>query len=301
MALSQLITFEHHRTLLAKCIIEEISYALGGKKKGFLTSILTLVFKKPALHMAGIVANFYNLVITESTQIAAMHTLPRFDISVNCTTKNQIQATGPLLILANHPGGLDSVGILSCLPRHDVKALVSDVRLLRETDYLNKHMIFVDFKAIDGMAALRQAIDHLRSGGMLLLFPRGEVEPDPSCMPGAIESIEKWSPSIEILLQKVPETCVQFVTTSGAILPKLMTHPIVKIRRKIEARQKLAEFIQVIGSAVLPGKSRVAMNITLSNPVKLDEFTDNPLLPQVIQLAKQHMQDHIRILKYNVI
>ena len=300
MAYSQLIPFEQHRDLLAKCVIEEISYALGGKKKGFLTSILTLVFAKPALHLAGIVADFYNLVITESTQIAAMHTLPRFDISVKCTTQNLIQPTGPLLILANHPGGLDSVGILSCLHRSDVKALVSDVRLLRETDYLYKHMIFVDFKAIGGMTALRQAIEHLRSGGMLLLFPRGEVEPDPSCMPGAIESIEKWSPSIEILLRKVPESCVQFVTTSGAILPKLMTHPIVKIRRKIEARQKLAEFMQVIGSAISPGKSRVVMNITLSNPAKPDEFADSPLLPQVIQLAKQRMQDHIRTLKSNV-
>lgn len=289
----QLIPKKVHQELLTKSIIEEISFALGAKKEGFVSTVITPLLHRPTQKMAGILADFYHMVITESPRAAAIFTLPRFEINVDCTTSERIPPEGPLLLLANHPGGLDSLGILSCVPRKDIKVLVSDVNLLRHTDYLNRHMIFVDFKTIGGMEALRQAINHLRNNGALLLFARGEVEPDPSFMAGAIESINKWSASIEILLHKVPQTFVQIVLTGGAILPKFYTHFLTKLRRNPETRQKLAEFVQVISSAISPGNSSVNMKINASKPRKFVYQESNHLMPDVINWAKQEMQEFI--------
>ena len=111
---------------------------------------------------------------------------------------------GPLLVVSNHPGAFDSVAILSCIPREDVKVLLSDVPFTRAFTSARRYFIYVPPDASGRMTTLRASIDHLKSGGALLIFAHGDVEPDPEVSPGADESIQDWSRSIEIMLGEVP-------------------------------------------------------------------------------------------------
>jgi putative hemolysin len=97
----------------------------------------------------------------------------------------RIPAKGPLLAVANHPFGvLDGVALAVLLSRvrRDVKILTNS--LLEGIPELHEHCIFVDpfrtpSSADKNLKPLKQApkeaIDWLRQGGALAVFPAGEV------------------------------------------------------------------------------------------------------------------------------
>lgn len=93
----------------------------------------------------------------------------------------KIPVSGPAIAVSNHPFGLLDGAILADLltrVRPDVKILVN--RMLGEIPELAGMCIFIDpfdrpeDRATNGQA-LRRAIAHVRQGGMLLVFPAGEV------------------------------------------------------------------------------------------------------------------------------
>jgi len=74
--------------------------------------------------------------------------------------------------------------------------------------------------------ALRSAIDHLHSGGSLLIFAHGDVEPDPELrFTGAHESILEWSRSVEAMLRKVPQAWLQVTIASGVFNAPVCRQP----------------------------------------------------------------------------
>ena len=56
------------------------------------------------------------------------------------------------------------------------------------------------------MLAMREALRHLESGGAVLLFARGTIDPDPAFMAGGESELNGWSRSLEIFLGSVPES-----------------------------------------------------------------------------------------------
>jgi putative hemolysin len=93
----------------------------------------------------------------------------------------RIPASGPVVVTSNHPFGiLDGVivGALLSRVREDVKVLTNF--LLAGIPELREHCIFVDpfgnkSSAARNRRALVEAVRWLRAGGMLVVFPAGEV------------------------------------------------------------------------------------------------------------------------------
>jgi hypothetical protein len=200
-------------------------------------------------------------------------------------------------LVSNHPGGLDSLGIVSCISRNDLRALASDVRFLHHLDYFHRYLYYVDFKSTGGMLALRDAIRHMQSGGALLLFAHGDVEPEPESFPAARDEIARWSPSIEIILRKVPETRLQILTVSGAVQANYLRHPLTLIRREPARRQKLAEFLQVIAAMLMPKARTTLIHITTGMPIMTMKLGMGRWMPNIIQLAQSQMDDHLSWVK----
>jgi len=110
----------------------------------------------------------------------------RVELRVNAADTARIPATGPVVVVANHPFGMLDGAMLAVLltrVRPDVKVMTNF--LLRDVPELARHCIFVDpFQSnsavrADSMdvnrRALREALAWLQDGGMLAIFPAGEV------------------------------------------------------------------------------------------------------------------------------
>jgi putative hemolysin len=109
--------------------------------------------------------------------------LDELQVEVNVTPSDfeKIPRTGPVVAVSNHPFGiLDGVMLADLLTRArpDVRILTN--QLLGELPELARICFFIDpfdrpeSRSANGRA-LKQAITHLRAGGMLLIFPAGEV------------------------------------------------------------------------------------------------------------------------------
>src|ERR1700689_3454782 len=109
--------------------------------------------------------------------------LDDLQVRVNVTESDvtKIPRSGPVVAVSNHPFGiLDGVMLADLLTRSrsDVRILTN--QLLGDLPELTRICIFIDpfdrpETRIANGRALKQAIGHLRGGGMLLIFPAGEV------------------------------------------------------------------------------------------------------------------------------
>jgi putative hemolysin len=93
----------------------------------------------------------------------------------------RVPTSGPLVVVANHPfGGLDGLILLSMLRKVRPDARIMANYLLGRVPELREHMLFVDpfggtGAARSNLGSMRAAIEHLKAGGALIIFPAGEV------------------------------------------------------------------------------------------------------------------------------
>lgn len=285
--------FEEQVRVLARRITGEIFLALGWKREGFPSKLFAPLFRLPTRRFARIAARFENDVVAYNPMVAAANAIPQLAMQVSATGIENIPLEGPVLIASNHPGGLDSIALVSSIPRSDITALVSDVPFLHAMEGIRNHVIFVDFETIGGMMALREAIARLQNNRTIMLFAHGIVEPDPGFMPGARRSIEEWSPSIEVMLRKVPETRLVIATVSNSLLPRFVHHPLTLLRKVPVRRQLVGEFLQVIMQMLSPKKLQVRPRITFSKPLKVSDLGTGKYMPLIITKAQEQLDLHL--------
>lgn len=285
--------FEKHVKVLTRRITGEIIYALGGKPDGFFVNLAAPVFGLPTRKFARIAARFEDDVVNHDPRTAATNALPGLAMQVSVQGTENIPTEGPVLIVSNHPGALDSIALVSSIPRPDITAFVSDTPFLRAMPGIRKHVIFVDFKTIGGMTALREGITHLKEGRAILIFAHGVPEPDPGFMEGARETIEEWSSSLEVMLRKVPETRLIITTISDSLLPRFIHSPLTRLRRNPVRRQLLGEFFQVIMQMLSPEKLQVHPRITFSKPLSVNDLGQGEYLPEIILRAQRQLDKHL--------
>ena len=102
------------------------------------------------------------------------------ELRVNDADMERIPRKGPVVVVANHPYGMLDGAVLAVLlgrVRPDVKIMTNF--LLEGVPELEEHCIFVDPLHEPGSERNRRALKHalqwLREGGMLAIFPAGEV------------------------------------------------------------------------------------------------------------------------------
>ena len=148
---------------------------------------------------------------------------------------SHIPRQGPLVVVANHPfGGIEGIILLDLLGRvrQDVKLLAN--YLLRQVKELRERFIYVDpfghrGSAHANLAGLRQARSWLQQGGVVAVFPAGEVShlhlgqrtvTDPD-----------WNPAVEWLLRQseAPVLPIFFAGHNGFFFQTLgLLHPFLR-------------------------------------------------------------------------
>lgn len=135
---------------------------------------------------------------------AALNSLS-VDYQVAPHAQSRIPQTGPCILIANHPfGGIEGLILIDLLSkiRPDVKVMAN--YLLARIPELRDRLIEVDpfggeNAARTNLTPLRQALNWLKQGGLLVMFPAGEVS---SYQPGQGVCDPPWSSTLSRLVKK---------------------------------------------------------------------------------------------------
>lgn len=186
----------------------------------------------------------------------------RIDFRVDSADQVRIPASGPVVVVANHPYGVLDGALLTVLltrVRPDVKVLTNF--LLGDVPELQDHCIFVDPFETDrsiesNRRALREALSWLQRGGMLAIFPSGEVSQWQ--MPAGHVADPEWNDTAVRLIRRTGATAlpVYFCGHNSVGFQLLgMIHP------KLRAAFLLQEFLNQEGKRV---------EVRVGSPVQTD-------------------------------
>jgi hypothetical protein len=283
---------------LRRFLMNEIRNAFGLSPKSLLGNLISPICWPPANIFAKLGLSFDQHVARLGFSEAARWVLPRFFVDhVETRGSEHIPAEGPLIVASNHPGAYDSLVVAAQLPRNDIRIIASNIHFLRALPFTEKNFIFITLDAKIRMLALRMAVNHLRKGGALFIFPRGTFEPDPAFMPGARESLCLWSKSIEVMTRMVRQTKLILSMVSGVLAPECWQHPITHIHRGLPERQRVAEFIQIMQQIALHRKFNLKPNVTFSRPVIYEQLLSDQdrVTPyqHIIASAQELLDQHL--------
>lgn len=233
--------------VLTRLLADEVSEAMGLPRGGWLGRCLHLLLMPALRRFSGLFVECDRIVASEGVPQAAHWLLRQLIGDYQVSGAEHIPAQGPLMIAANHPGTVDSVLVAASVNRSDLQIVAGAIPFLQHLPNIRHHLIFAPANDLPARAGVvRQAIRHLQGGGSLLIFARGQIEPDPAHGPEAAEELPRWSRSLEVLLRHVPDTRALVAVIGGVVHPPYMRHPITWLRRARADRQRLAMVMQVI-------------------------------------------------------
>ena len=278
-------------------ITGEIFFALGLSKQGLMRRLLGRLFYTPTQRFAEIFSRADDLVGKNGIGCGCRSVVEDFAIQLQVRGEEQIPAQGPLLVVSNHPGAYDSVCLASCIQRQDLKIFVWEVPFFRALPNASQKFVYATDDTIGRMLSLKNAIQHLKSGGALLMFGSGVIEPDPAIRPHTEETLKEWSPSIEIMLRKAPDTALVLAVASGVLLRKYADHPLTRIHRGAIERRRLAEVLQILHHLAAPRSVQVKACLSFAPPVSgmelATENRDARLMPAIQAHAQTLLSEHL--------
>ncbi|HHS89538.1 MAG TPA: acyltransferase [Rhodobacteraceae bacterium] len=110
----------------------------------------------------------------------------------------KIPATGPLIVVANHPHGMvDGMVMAVLVGRKRDDFLILTRSLLTGVKEIRQFMLPVPFPheenaLAESLQMRKKAMEHLKNGGAIILFPAGAVASAPTLFGQAIE--KEWNP-----------------------------------------------------------------------------------------------------------
>lgn len=241
--------------------------AFGAGGSLFWQSILGAVFHRAARRFASQVLAYDSGVDRLGLRAGAVATLQSYNVSLRVVGASYLPDSGPLLLLSNHPGLTDTISLFASLPRSDLRIVAAERPFLRALPATSRHLIYVPEASSNRLEVLRGIAAHLRGGGAVLTFPAGEIEPDPASMPGAVESLARWSDSIGFFARLVPETAIVPAFVSGVIARPSLRHPLTRLRRRQLDRERLAAALQLLVMTYAPSRWTVRVQVRFYPPL----------------------------------
>lgn len=223
-------------TTKTKPVVDEFSYASpeDPRFKRFVIQMIERMSGQPELKRMYL-EHQNSPVPGESFWVAAKRKL-RLDIDLNDDALGEIPATGPLVIVANHPFGVLD-GLMVCwlvsLVRQDFKVLTN--ALLNRAEEIKPYLLPIDFE--ETKAALETNIRSraeakalLENGGVLIVFPGGTVSTTPSILSRSARDPEWKTFTGRMILQGKAPVVPVFFGGQNSMLFQVASHVSMTLR-----------------------------------------------------------------------
>ena len=184
-------------------------------------------FLKGAEHLFGLhrCQKLYEKISAVATEDFAAQALQKLGVAYRLDNhdRSRIPASGACILIVNHPyGGIEGLALIDLLSkvRPDFKIMANF--MLQRIPQLQSSLISVDpfgkeSSAAKNLVPLRQSLNWLRQGGLLVIFPAGEVSSRQA--PGCDVTDPPWSSTLPRLarMSKAPVLPVFFPGENGRL------------------------------------------------------------------------------------
>jgi hypothetical protein len=249
---------------LTEINLDDLVSSFGWENRPRLARILRRTFVRLARKFAGAMLEFDDAIGVSGLANAARLMLRKYVRDVRIFS-DPLPA-GPFLALSNHPGMTDTLALFSALNRPDLNIIAVDRPFLKALTNTSQRLYYVTDDSSARMSLVRQVSGHLRSGGAVLTFPAGEIEPDPNVYPGAIDALSGWTDSVGVFVRMAPETAILPVLVRGVIWDKTARHPLLRWKKSREEREKLAAAFQLLAHMVR-NKPMLDITVQIGKPI----------------------------------
>ncbi len=253
--------------ILTRINVNDMLSALGLDRMRFGRCLLEWLCLPPARRFAEQVAEYDETVGRAGLPAGHEWLLDQFVSGVDVRGLEHIPRSGPLLIVANHPGQADGSALMARIPRPDLRIVSANHPFMRVLPHTAPYLFFIADVPAARRRLVREVADYLRSGGAVLIFPGGDIEPDPAVLTGAVEALQDWSASMNIFARLIPELTVVPAVSSGVLSRRALRHPLTFFRRDPMERRRLAAILQIS----VPAYHDVWVRLTFGSPIRLVE------------------------------
>jgi hypothetical protein len=248
--------------LLTDILAREGAESLGWERGRPGGSVVRAVLGPAARRIAREFAACDEVLVSRAVPDAARWILGHFSASVEVAGLDRVPRRGPILLVANHPGLTDAVGIIAALDRSDVRIVAADYPLLHAMRGLGPRLIFLGATGTSQLSWIRAVSRDLRHGGVVLLFPAGRLEPDPAVL-GRVGALMPWSESVGLIQRLAPDAQIVPAAVTGVLSARAFAHPLTQIRRTPLDRQRVATLLQMTDARYRRVTTRIAFGAPL--------------------------------------
>ena len=250
---------------LTQINLDDLVSSFGWEDHPILAHILRGIFHKPARTFAKLMLEFDTAIVDYGLVHASRLTEKRFVQDVRVFGLDRVPDSA-FLALSNHPGMTDTLALFCALKNPNLKIIALDRPFLMALPNLSKQLFFVKEDAVSRMKLVRQVSGYLRSGGVALTFPAGEIEPDPNVYSGAVDSLQSWTDSVSVFIRMAPDTVILPVLVRNVIWNRIANHPLLNVKKSRFDREKLAASLQLL-AMVMWNVTPVTVTVQIGKPI----------------------------------
>jgi len=260
----------HQLLTLTQINLDDLVSSFGWEDRPNLARLLHILFRRPAHTFAGQMLAFDQMVGSHNLMEASIFLIKNYAKGVKVFGTDNVPP-GPVLVLANHPGMVDTLALFAALKRQDLRIIAVHRPFLNALPNITQRLDYVTEDPGTRISLVRRVSSHLKSGGAVLTFPSGKIEPDPDVYPGAETALHSWTDSVGVFLRLAPETAVLPVLVRGVIWEKTASLPVLRIKNDQLEREKLAAALQLLAHVVFQ-KRPLEVSVQIGNPLTVQSI-----------------------------
>lgn len=256
------------RELAALGVTEIVDAAAGRGGPWLARRLVAVLASVPSNRLGAKLARFDTDVATLGAGAAARGLLHEFGATVD--VEGVVPASGAVLVVTNHPGAYDSIATMAVAARDDVALVAAERAFLVAMPRFREHLVFVadpgTKASVTGRASgLRRALAWLETGGLLVQYGAGAIEPDARFARGGEDVLGEWSNGTGLLAYRAARL--------GAVIVPALVSGVHSRRAKALAIVRWAErrgitTVAPLIQATISGFDDVRVRVRFGAPVE---------------------------------